>query len=313
VKRWSKIALVLPLALLLGALACVALKPAGARHLVGIFPASGNSPSNLSAAVGSRNRPSVVFWAWERPEDFRFLPPDRASVAFLAKTIYLSTPTSDSSSSFMVRPRLQPLRLAPGTPLIAVVRLETRFGPEQLKIASRETVSSFRAASYSVSQREELASEIAATQSIPGVSAVQIDFDAPASAHTFYALLLQDVRRKLPSSLPLSITALASWCIGDRWLAQLPANTIEEAVPMLFRMGPDAVGVARFLHSGADFPVAACRNSLGLSTDEKFSADILSGRFAGLSSQFRQRKIYVFSGRGQTAAAAESVLQEWHP
>ena len=47
--------------------------------------------------------------------------------------------------------------------------------------------------------------------------------------------LLAEVRRRVPVSMPLSITALTSWCESDGWIAGLP---VVEAVPMLFRMGP---------------------------------------------------------------------------
>jgi hypothetical protein len=256
-------------------------------------------PANERAAL----LPNVTFWAWERPEDLRFLPPDQAGVAFLAKTILLETPpansAADSSPSFTVRPRLQPLRITPGTQLIAVVRIETP--------------SSHPFPIFSDAQRALLASEIAELQSIPGVSAVQIDFDAPASAHAFYASLLRDVRRKLPRSMPLSITALASWCIGDLWLTQLPPGTIDEAVPMLFRMGPDSANVAKFLHSNSDFPVAACRGSLGLSTDEPLSHDLLTAKSPSATFDPRVKRLYIFAPRAWTPSAAQNIIQELQP
>jgi len=61
------------------------------------------------------------------------------------------------------------------------------------------------------------------------------------------------------------MTALASWCIHDDWIRELP---VEEAVPMLFRMGAEDREVRRYLQSGNDFRVESCRNSLGVSTDE---------------------------------------------
>jgi hypothetical protein len=67
----------------------------------------------------------------------------------------------------------------------------------------------------------------------------------------------------LPSGLPLSITALASWCMQDDWLGDLP---IDEAVPMLFRMGPSdhalRAGAARRLRA------PACHGAIGTSLDE---------------------------------------------
>ena len=55
--------------------------------------------------------PRVMLWAWERPEDLRFVKPDAAGIAFLARTLWLD------GNNVSARPRLQPLRFAPGTPL----------------------------------------------------------------------------------------------------------------------------------------------------------------------------------------------------
>ena len=63
--------------------------------------------------------PRVILWAWERPEDLRFINPREVGVAYLAETINLR------GERVVVRPRLQPLTLAPGTRRIAVARLET--------------------------------------------------------------------------------------------------------------------------------------------------------------------------------------------
>ncbi len=62
--------------------------------------------------------------------------------------------------------------------------------------------------------------------------------------------MLQDLRQKLPQQIPLSMTALASFCVGDRWLDDLP---VDEAVPMIFRMGPDDQRIKNMLANGYDF------------------------------------------------------------
>jgi hypothetical protein len=63
----------------------------------------------------------------------------------------------------------------------------------------------------------------------------------------------------------LSITALASWCAGDDWLRDL---SIDEAVPMLFRLGVDQHQFQRRLETGQPFESSMCRNAAGVSTDE---------------------------------------------
>ena len=244
--------------------------------------------------------PDVMFWAWQRPEDFRFLKPGQAGVAFLAETIVLHIRDSVALSS--LERRIPTLRVGKGTALIAVVRIENPTGTgkpitndgSQPSVYRPETVAS-------------VAEAIAELQHIPGISGIQIDFDAPASAHGFYAELLKETRKRIEPGIPLSITALASWCIGDQWLAQLPGGTIEEAVPMLFRMGPDAENVAEYLHSNDKFPVAACNSSLGLSIDEKLSRGLLHklGNDPGDG-----KRVYVFSPRAWTPAEADEVLKE---
>jgi Protein of unknown function (DUF3142) len=271
---------------------CLALI-AGARGLRGVKRTSPPPPARLAAL------PKLVFWAWERPEDLRFLAPDRAAVAFLAKTITLSTKTG----AFSVHTRLQPLRIAPGTPLIAVVRIEDL--PHRTSEAS--------AFPPSPELRVQLASQIASLQSISGVRGIQIDFDATASERDFYSALLQDVRRQLRPDLPLSITSLASWCIGDSWLNSVPAGTIDEAVPMLFRMGVDSANVANFLRSNQSFRVNACNASLGLSTDEPFSRSILTGESPIAFGSRAEKRIYVFAPHAWTEREANSILQEHHP
>src|ERR1700752_3250241 len=193
-------------------------------------------------APRSTPQPAVFLWAWERPEDLTFIDPQKTGVAFLAKTIYLR------GDKVVVKPRLQPLKIAPGTKLVAVVRIETdlpTLSSPQFQQAAREIVNSSAS------------------------SAVQIDFDAKVSERHFYRSLLQEVRQQLPASTKLSITALASWCAGDDWLHDLP---IEEAVPMLFRLGVDQRQFQRRLETGQRFESRMCQNSAGVSTDEPVTA-----------------------------------------
>jgi hypothetical protein len=258
--------------------------------------------------------PNLFLWAWERPEDLRFLESQNAGVAFLAKTIYIpatdETPRKDAS--LLVRPRLQPLRVAPGTPLIAVVRIETRAGRQLASYVARDPQSSPQSVPTPL-QQKYLVDAIVDLQKLPNIRAIQIDFDATVSERTAYAALLKDVRHNLPPSLPLSITALASWCIGDPWLEQLPPGTIDEAVPMFFRMGPDTGNVEKFLRSGEDFRAPACQDSLGLSTDEPLSNSLLKRTLPNVSFDGRTKRIYIFAPRAWTQLTAEAVLKEWQP
>ena len=103
---------------------------------------------------------------------------------------------------------------------------------------------------------------------IPGLRALQIDFDARQSERNWYAALLRELRNKLPRGIPLTVTALASWCERDDWIRRLP---VADASPMLFRMGSAAHSVF------GDFQVRLCQNSIGVSMDE-LPANVPRGR-----------------------------------
>ncbi|HEX5709629.1 MAG TPA: DUF3142 domain-containing protein [Pyrinomonadaceae bacterium] len=218
--------------------------------------------------------PPTVLWAWERPEDLSFLDPREAGVAYLSRTIHLR------GEETLVRPRFQPLNISPQTYLIAVVRIETD---------GRATPS------LSAAQVEQTATAAAESAQAVGVRALQIDFDAVVSEREFYRYLLTKLRAKLPERTPLSITALASWCLRDDWLARLD---VDEAVPMLFRMGVDDHRIKNFLEGGGEFTSPLCRSSAGLSTDERVRVPREAARR------------YVFNPRGWTKDSARSVIEE---
>jgi hypothetical protein len=211
--------------------------------------------------------PQVILWAWERPEDLQFIDPNKFGVAFLAQTLTLQ------GEQVIFRPRRQPLKVAPNTKLIAVTRVE-----------SRKTTS--RGASLSLAQREEVVALVKRTLELENVAAIQIDFDAVTSERAFYRELLQDLRRELPDNVPLSMTALASFCLGDPWLKDLP---VDEAVPMMFRMGKDNDSIRGFLAAGKDFRDPLCRRSYGVAVDEPVAMNF-----------DRARRLYVFNTHSWT-------------
>jgi Protein of unknown function (DUF3142) len=216
--------------------------------------------------------PSVILWAWERPESLDFIDPRAVGVAFLARTLYLV------GADVIVRPRLQPFSAPPDTQLMAVVRIAAdRWQPPDL----------------SASQRDRTTTAIAEFGALAGIRALQVDFDATVSQRAFYREVLHQLRHQLPASLPLSITALASWCIFDDWLAGLP---VDEVVPMVFRMGADQHRVRRHLVEG-DFRAAACRQSLGIATDEP------------LPTLHPGRRLYLFHPHAWRLEAMTGILE----
>jgi hypothetical protein len=212
---------------------------------------------------GLKDYPPIILWAWEREENLEFLDTDKYGVAFLAQTLELK------ENEVVVRPRRQPLRVKPETKLIAVTRVETGENP-----------------ALSDKQRDEIVSLILKTLELKGVGAVQIDFDAAVSQRDFYQSLLRDLRGELPENIQLSITALASFCLGDRWLFESP---VAEAVPMIFRMGMDDKAVKNYLANGGDFKVKACRQSYGITLDEEIKMNF-----------DKSRRLYVFNPKPWT-------------
>jgi hypothetical protein len=190
--------------------------------------------------------PKKILWAWEREEDLRFLDAEKFGVAFLAQTLILQ------QDEVAFRPRRQPLELAPNTYVIAVTRIETL--KENTK---RPTLSG--------EQRKKIVNLIKKTLQLPNVKAIQTDFDVVVSERDFYRALINDLKKELPENTPLTITSLASWCVGDSWFNDFP---VDEAVPMAFVMGADAERIRDFLAKGNDWNEPLCRGSYGISLDD---------------------------------------------
>ncbi len=246
---------------------------AGMVTFVAISARRGNATNPSARAARMQNLPKVILWAWERSEDLQFLNPGEAGIAYLASTIQLR------GDRFSERLRLNPLKVREGTAMIAVVRIES----------DRDTP-----ATLSQSQRAEIIAALLRVTTVPNLSALQIDFDAAESQRPAYRSLLEELRGRLPDAMPLSITALASWCMFDNWVDDLP---IDEAVPMLFRMGLDEHRIKSHIESGGKMRARICRPSLGISTDEPMSASTAAIR------------TYVFNPKPWTEMSARSALK----
>ena len=229
--------------------------------------------ASCRSKVETRNRfdengfPQRILWAWERPEDLEFLDSRQFAVAFLAQTLVLK------NDEVEYKPRRQPLKVKPDARLIAVTRIESQ------KVTGSPTA-------LSATQKQKLIDFVLKTAALRNVTAIQIDFDAARSEREFYRQLLQELRQKLPDDMPLSMTALASFCVGDRWLDDLP---VDEAVPMIFRMGADSRTIRNFLGNGNDFREPLCRRSYGLAVDEPLEINF-----------DRSRRKYIFNVRPWT-------------
>ncbi len=211
------------------------------------------------------NLPQTTLWAWERSEDLRQIDPATTAIAYLDQTIQLGQAIQLDSAEVRSQPRLHPLAYPTGTQRIAVVRIEIRPGTPLSPHSEEQTVAL-----------------LLRSANLPSLAAFQVDFDATLSQRAFYRAVLNQLRRQMTAQLPLSITALASWCSYDDWLANLP---IDEAVPMLFRMEPER---RRASPSTPDLQIREplCQNSLGLSTREPWPDNITG------------KRLYIFPDQG---------------
>ncbi len=209
----------------------------------------------IFSACRSKNRvneklnsemPKKIIWAWERAEDLRFLDAEKFGVAFLAQTLTLT------QDDVVFRPRRQPLELPENIYVIAVTRIETVKENNKRPTLSDE-------------QRKKIVGLIKKTLELPNVKAVQTDFDVVVSERKFYRALINDLKKELPENTPLTITSLASWCVGDSWFNDFP---IDEAVPMAFEMGADSERIRDFLSKENDWNEPLCRGSYGISIDD---------------------------------------------
>jgi len=191
--------------------------------------------------------PQVTLWVWERPENLSSIDPSMTAIATLERTLVLGRTMS-------IVPRRQFYIYPSQARRIAVVRIEA---PGTIAAGLEPAVT-----------------DAVVDAAGPGVAALQIDFDARESQRGFYADLLHDVRRRMPREMPLSMTALASWCSNDDWIAALP---VDEAVPMFFRMEPGRRSAR------PDIPELRireplCVSSIGISTREPVSASLAGKR-----------------------------------
>lgn len=230
----------------------------------------------LTPIAASAAETQLVLWAWERREDLRFAP--ETEVAVQAGFIEL---TGDHVVS---RARSFPLhaRAADVTTSVVHIQIEHR-----------------RPLIWSERNRVLLARKVLELARPGRYRRVQIDFEVRSSERQILLDLLHDVRAGLPPGVLLSMTALASWCDTETWLAAAP---VDEIVPMLFRMGDDARALKARLARGGDFGEARCRTAYAISTD------------APLARAPAGRRVYLFSPKSWTAgefAAVKGRVASW--
>lgn len=229
-------------------------------------PNSADVPSDL---------PRTMLWAWERPEDLNYLDARSCGVAFFIRRYRLS------GDEIIRVERAQILRAPHTAKRIAVVRIEP--------LGSKPP-------SLSEKQRKQLVKEIAMFAKLPNICGIQIDFDARITERDFYRALLKDLRVTLPANYFISMTALASWCISDNWVNDLP---VDEVVAMLFDMGADAQRIRGMIKDKKNcFTVPPHKLSLGLSTKEPDIFNMFKNE--GSATLKNCQRVYIFSPKSWT-------------
>lgn len=206
-----------------------------------MLPMAADTPPRRAMALAAL--PATMLWAWERPEDLRWLAPD-SGVAYVAVTIELA------GDQARLRRRAYPLLVRPDTTVVPMVHVDASWRqPPALNGA----------------QRELIVSEVLAAAHGSAARVVQLDFEVRRSQRAFLFALVAELRRRLPPDVALSATALASWCAGDYWIGALAAD---EIVPMAFRMAQDDATIRSQLADTGAFRRPRCTSALGLATDE---------------------------------------------
>ena len=212
----------------------------------------------------------LVLWSWQRQDNVSFVNKNTL-IAPLVGTIAFN------GNNFQVFPRSNPLTLETSAQLIPVVRLEIKPG----FFIDDKTL-------------EKIIFHILALTQPCKAKEIQIDFDATTSQRSFYAKLLTHLRIALPNTR-LSITALASWCLGDPWIENLP---IDYAVPMVYNLGEDLQSIKRFLLNTKKWKACKCRGYIGLNRKDIF-IKVPKGW-----------TIFIFNDEAWTLRSYESLLKE---
>jgi hypothetical protein len=233
--------------------------------------------------------PTSILWAWERTEDLRWAP-SNVGVAYVATAIGLS------DDNVALRPRTSPLRVLATTTLIPVVHVDASwYHPPKLN----------------ATQRDAIVNQVLLAAERTNAKVVQLDFEARRSQRPFLLEVVRLIRQKLPLERALSVTALASWCARDYWLAELQAD---EIVPMVFRMSKDDAPIKHMLARRMIFPHERCTSAVGYATDEPMPPIAATRRYYFSPTAWRQdewARLYQFD-KSESRLAMERHVSESH-
>ncbi|KQY81441.1 hypothetical protein ASD35_06395 [Pelomonas sp. Root1444] len=223
-----------------------------APHLAAEPAARSASPAEVAASLARG-----AAWIWpdsngpHRPRTTSAAPAYR-DAAVLVESLVLRGVRVERGG------RTQPLALPVGVRLMPVVHVESAAdAPDDFTPAQRAAV---------------LAAVRRHGQRAAGL--LQLDFEAPPRQREAYRALVAAARAALPAGVRLSVTALAHWCTQGDWLDRL---SVDEVVPMLYRLGPHAQDWRRRFERGDASLARRCRGpALGFATNDPPSPVLLA-------------------------------------
>ncbi|MBU6452878.1 MAG: DUF3142 domain-containing protein [Cyanobacteria bacterium REEB67] len=246
------------------------------------------SPTLAASAAENRRTtpPAVVFWSWQHNDDLASIDKNDTGVSYFVGRIVIDSLRQPGSPLAFER-SLSPLSAPVGVYREAALRIEIK------KLEAKCADEIARTLAQMVI-REALKGPVR-------VDSIQIDFDAARDQRAFYKSFIVELRKRLPVDMHLSITALASWCLGDNWLAQadLPVDMV---VPMFFSMGPasDAIKM-RINKRGLPPATLAGQIAPGFSLNEP-------AVIAAFGSRLKDFKtVYLFSSSGWNKMRVDKV------
>jgi hypothetical protein len=225
-----------------------------------------------SCRPAPRTPSTLILWAWERPEDLRFAG---AAVEVAVQTGFVEL----AGDGLEARGRRFPLKSA-APPSTALVHVQ---------------IDHDRPLAWTALLRARTSAAILHYAAAIPARRVQLDFEVRATERPVLLDVLADVRRGLPRSTLLSMTALASWCDSEGWLERAP---VDEIVPMLFRMTQGGDALRKRLAAGGDFRNPRCRAALGVASDSP------------IVRAPPGRRVYLFDPRSWTKADFERARRE---
>jgi len=207
------------------------------------------SPLGVAEDLSS---PREFWWYWDRPAEQLPAPAPGIGAAVVVTHVIFS------GERFARQRRRSALRLPEGVVTMPVVHVEV--DPALPFAGNMAQIDGLREAVLDVVRR--------------GASHwVQLDFEARRSQREFWLAAVQQIKTALPSGVRLSVTALASWCYEDRWLADAP---VDEIVPMYFRL--KGARHEYIMRSAVGVTEPRCASAYGVADDEPEWPVALSGR-----------------------------------